>query len=111
MDDIKEYIDYTIKRTVHELKCQGALRSNDSIGYTEMSRALYDYYRSGEDNADIKQALESIKADAYARIIPMYYGEGMTIDTVAAELGVDVSTIVRNKRRLCLDMYTSMGKG
>ena len=111
MDQIKEYIDYTIKQTVHELKRSGALRANDSLGYGEVSRALYDYYRSGEDNADIKQALDAISLDEYARIIPLYYGDGMTIDTIAAELGVDVSTIVRNKKRLCLDIYTNIGKG
>lgn len=111
MDGIKEYIDYTIKQTVHELKRIGALRSNDSLGYSEVSRALYDYYRSGEDNAEIRAALEAISSDEYASIIPMYYGEGLTIDTISSELHVDVSTIVRNKKRLCLDIYTSMGKG
>lgn len=111
MDEIKEYIDYTVKRTIHELKKSGALRSNDSVCYEETSRMLYNYYNSGEENAEIKQALEAISSDEYAQIIPLYYGQGMTIDTVALELGVDVSTIVRNKRRLCLDICTTMGRG
>ena len=110
-DEIKSYIDYTIRQTVHELKKMGALRSNDSLGYTEVSRALYDYYQSDEQNEDIKKALDAISLDEYARIIPLYYSEGLTIDVIAAEMGVDVSTIVRNKKRLCLDIYTSMGKG
>lgn len=111
MEDLKEYIDYTVKRTVYELKKAGALRSNDSISYSEVSRALSDYYRSGQDNAEIKQALEAISADEYARVIPLYYGAGMTLEAVAMELGVDVTTIARNKKRLCLDIYTMLGKG
>lgn len=110
-EELKAYIDYAVKRTVHELKRSGALRNNESIGYSEVSRALYDYYRSGMENAEIGQALEAISADEYARIIPLYYGTGMTLESVALEMGVDVTTIARNKKRLCLDIYTMLGKG
>lgn len=92
-------------QTIQELKRSGLLRSASDLNYTEVSSVLTAYYDTGEQDKIIRRAIESIKGDAYYKIIPLYYSYGYTIERIAEELGVEVSTIVRNKKRLCLKIY------
>lgn len=48
----------------------------------------------------INEALEYIRDDLYYPVIPMTYFDGRSREAVAEELGMDVSTITRNKKRL-----------
>lgn len=48
----------------------------------------------------IDAALEKVSNDPYFEIIKLKYLEDMTREDIACELGVDVSTITRNKNRL-----------
>lgn len=48
----------------------------------------------------IDAALDKVKMDPYFKIIEMKYFQEMTREDIAYELGVDVSTVTRNKNRL-----------
>lgn len=79
-------------------------KENDAI-YNDMSDRLYNYYKSGEADKNIKAALKDFDDDIYINILPLYYKNKYTIENIAEILNVDVSTIVRNKKRLCLSLY------
>lgn len=101
-----KYIDMAVERTLEALRRKGALKDMDDVMYANISYALADYYNSGESVERITKALDTVKYDEYFEIIPMYYGDGMKIDDIAHRMGKDTSTIVRNKKRLCLLIYT-----
>lgn len=107
-DEIKEYIDYAVEKMVCELGKRGALRDTKDMMYSEVSLMLIDYYRHGENNPKMQAALDSVQQDEYFEVIPMYYGGGFNIREIAAAKNVDDSTIVRNKKRLCLDIYIAL---
>lgn len=106
--EVLKYIDVAVEKIVAALRSAGALRDADDMNYANISYVLSDYYNNGEGVAKITKALESIKYDEYFEVIPMYYGDGMKIDDIAKHMDKDVSTIVRNKKRLCLQIYTML---
>lgn len=103
--EIKEYIDLTVKRSISELKKNGLLKDAGNVLYEDAIEILTNYYNSGKAEASITYAIQSIRFDPYYRIIPLYFEKCYKLEAIAEELGVDVSTIVRNKKRLCLDIY------
>lgn len=107
-NDIIKYIDMVVEKTVATLKNNGMLKEPDERNYADISYILTDYYQNGQNVPKIERALNSVKGDDYFEIIPYYYGDGMKIDSIAKVMGVDTSTIVRNKKRLCMLIYTSM---
>lgn len=84
------------------------LKSYKDIAYTEITSILSAYYNTGESDPHVKQALKKIEGDTYSEIIPLYYRERYTIERLAEYFDVEVSTITRNKKRLCLAIYNSI---
>lgn len=107
-NEIKNYIDLAIKRSINEYKKSGILKQADNVVYDDISQILTNYYKGGEKEASITYAIQGLRFDPYFRIIPMYYGEGKKVEEIAEALGVDVSTVVRNKKRLCLEVYNEI---
>lgn len=91
--------------TINELKRNGLLRGVDENAYSDVSELLKAYYDGGERDTAVKQAISSLDGDKYARIIPLYYGYGYTIEQLAEILDIEASTVTRNKKRLCLKLY------
>jgi hypothetical protein len=114
-EELKAYIDMTVKGTIRqlkddlikELKDDGLIKKQSDINYAKVAKRLYDFYQSQETGIDeiMLEALTVISDDTYFRIIPMYYRDQITIESLAVYFGVDISTIVRNKKRLCLRIY------
>lgn len=109
MEIINSTADKAAKKTVAELKAAGALKDNTSIIHKEVSKALRSYYQAGQKDKDLEEALSQLKDDIYIDIIPLYYYSGNTIEHIASAYDVDVSTITRNKKRLCYEIYELMG--
>lgn len=107
-EDVLRYIDVAVNKAMQEMRKAGALKDTDDMNYANISYMLSDYYSNGEAVEKITKALNNIKYDEYFEIIPMYYGDGMKIDEIAKRMAKDVSTIVRNKKRLCLQIYTML---
>ena len=107
-EEIKKYIDLAVKRSIKEYKRSGMLKGSDNAIYTDIAELLANYYKNGQAEANITYAIQGQRFDPYYLIIPLYYGEGKTIESIAEKLGVDVSTVVRNKKRLCLAIYNEI---
>ena len=106
--DIIKYIDMVVDKTVKALTKNNVLKNGDDTKYADISYMLIDYYQNGQNVPKIESALESIKNDDYFEVIPMYYGDRLSISEVAKRMNKDTSTIVRNKKRLCLQIYTTL---
>ena len=104
-EEIKAYINETAERVVRELRSQGLTKEEDDANYKDISEMLREYYRDGEKDTQIRYALQSIRFEPYFRILEKYYRDGEKMDTIAADFEVDISTIFRKKRELCLKIY------
>lgn len=107
-EQVLQIIDAAVERTIETMRKRGMLKDANDLNYANISYALSDYYNSGGKVEAITRALDTVKYDEYFEIIPMYYGDGMKIDEIARRLNKDSSTIVRNKKRLCLMIYTML---
>lgn len=106
--EIQRIIELTVEKTIAGFKKSGLLKDTENVAYSDASAILSSYYKTDKKDASITYAIQGIRFDPYARIIPMYYEQGKTLETIAEELGVDVSTVVRNKKRLCLAIYNEI---
>ena len=106
--EIMQYIDKAVEKTVTALKKNGALKDSKYMMYNEVSYMLTAYYQNGERVPRIDDAIQNVSGDKYFDIIPKYYGNGQSVESIAAEMNVDISTIVRNKKRLCMEIYVSL---
>lgn len=106
--DIRKIIELTVKKSIAEYKKSGILKDSENVAYSDVSAILSNYFGSGKKDASITYAIQGLRFDPYARIISMYFEQRKTIDTIAEELGVDISTVVRNKKRLCLAIYNEI---
>lgn len=102
---IRELVAGAVKETIQELRRNGLLKRSDDVAYAEISERLFEYYRNPARDEAMKTALEKIKVDYYYNIIPQYYRNKMTIDWIAEDYHCEISTIARNKKRLCLRLY------
>ena len=99
-DEIKKVVRLTVK----ELKREGLLRDLDDVIYAEMSERLTRFFE-GKPDIDMGRALQAISGDGYFEIIPLYYQNGMTTEAISKHIGADISTINRNRKRLCVKLY------
>lgn len=101
----KSEVREIVRETIEELIKRGLLRSYDDLAYPEAATMLKVYYDEGEEDKLIQDALDSISDDPYYKIIPLYFSYGYTLEKLAEIFNVEVSTISRNKKRLCLMIY------
>lgn len=107
-EEIKRIIDLAVKTSINEYKKSGLLKDSDNVAYTDISEILSNYYQSDKKDTSLSYAIAGQRFDPYFKIIPMYFSDRKPINTIADELGVDVSTVVRNKKRLCLAIYNEI---
>lgn len=109
---IEALIDKTVKKAFKELKDKGALKSQTELIYKDISKYLRCYFKdlcdSGSGDPKVENALSQLKDDRFYNIIPEYYGEGYTLEELAGLFRCDISTITRNKKRLCFEIYELM---
>jgi RNA polymerase sigma factor (sigma-70 family) len=98
--DVKRIVQLTIK----EMRKQELLHDAESIAYKEISERLYRYY-AGDPDDDLRSVLRELEGDRYFDVILLFYCEGHTVEAIAEQLDVDVRTVSRNKKRLCLEIY------
>lgn len=106
--EIKKIMQDVVLETLSNCKKMGLLKDLDGISYKDATDILTAYYNQGQKEANITYALQVFRFDPYFRIIPLYFGDGCTLEDIAERLGVDVSTVVRNKKRLCLAIYNEI---
>lgn len=98
-----------VKITVSELIRHNLLRDSDQYAYQEVSDRLQRFFSpSAEHDGELILAIESLKGDRYKHILWMFYRDGYTVEDIAERLGVDVRTVTRNKKRLCLKIWKAL---
>ena len=106
----REEIREVVIMTIRELERARLLRRADDVAYSEISSRLYEYYKNPAGYPDIQRAIDNIRDDPYFEIIPRYYSQKIYVDTLSQMYGCDISTIARNKKRLCLQIYMDARK-
>lgn len=101
---MNELIKEVVRETIAELKRSGMLKNQNEVAYSEISATLRAFYRADKPQ-NIKAALKEIESDPYYEIIPLYFQQDFTNEKIAEILDVEISTVVRNKKRLCLAIY------
>lgn len=96
-------IKTVVSETVNELLAQSMIKYSDVVIYEKMSDKLREHYI--KPDPDVTQALSQMKDMAYYEILEMYYKHNWTLESIAEDLGVDISTITRNKKSLCIKLF------
>lgn len=105
----KDQIRAVVRETVAELLRTGVLAKYDtSAAYIDVVRRIRDFYENGETDTEVARAIRCLDGDPYAALIPLYFGRGYTNERLAGYYNVEVSTIYRQKRRLCLMVFDAM---
>ena len=107
---LREIVRASVKETVQEMKRQGLLKRADDVAYSEISSKLFEYFRDPAKYRDMERALDGIRDDQYFPVITGYYQKRMTAEELAQVFDCEYTTIMRNKKRLCLQLYLEMGK-
>lgn len=106
-EEIKRIVSLAVKMTMKELKRSGILKA-EAATYQDASTLLKAYYEDGKKDIQVTYAIQNQRFDQYFRIISLYYEQGKTIEQIADILGVDTSTILRNKKRLSIAIYNDI---
>lgn len=78
-EEIKNYIDIAVQKTIKEYKKNGILKDNGAAAYADISEILSSYYNGGKSEMSITYAIQGQRFDPYYRIIQMYFEAGKTI--------------------------------
>ena len=109
---IEALIDKSVQRAFKTLKDKGIIKNQTDLIYKDMSKLLRCYFRdvddSGSGDPKIENALSQLENDRFFVIIPQYYQQGYTLEELALMQHCDISTITRNKKRLCFEIYELM---
>ena len=104
-DQKKRLIREIVQETIAELRRAGMLKDSEDIAYSDISEMIREFYKGGQEDEKIKRAIRSVEGDRYFKIIPLYFSYGYTLEDIAEVFDVDLTTITRNKKRLCLEIY------
>ena len=103
-DEIRQVVNVCLQ----ELEQRRIIKDMRAVVYEEMNRRLFKYYKDGATDPELNAALSRLGNDMYFDIIPLYFSNRNTIEQIAEIMAVDVSTIVRNKKRLCIAAYIEL---
>ena len=103
----KKEIESVVRLTVKSLKKEGMMKSLRDVIYRDTCRKLYSHFNEMYSE-EVAKALNDVKTDLYFSIIPLYFSKRMTHEQIAEQMSVEVSTITRNKKRLCIEIGSLM---
>lgn len=107
-DEIKRLIEQTVKDAISQFKKAGILKDSDNVAYSDASQMIASFYAAGQKDQSIAYAISGQRFDPYFKIIPLYFKDKKTVEAIAEELEVDITTVFRNKKRLCLAIYNEI---
>lgn len=106
----KEEIRQVVNECLNELEKRRIIKDMRAVVYEEMNARLFSYYQGGATDPNVTAAIDSLDGDLYLGILPYYFRDRKTIEQIAELMAVDVSTIVRNKKRLCISLYIELSR-
>lgn len=107
-DEVKALIDLTVKSAINQFKKAGLLKDSENVAYSDASQMISSFYAAGQKDQSIAYAISGQRFDPYYKIIPLYFKDKKTVEAIAEELEVDITTVFRNKKRLCLAIYNEI---
>ena len=99
----KDAIKRIVEETIHELLGCEMIKYSDMIIYEKMNERLREHFKNPDPA--ISLALEELKDAPYISIIEDYYKNGFTLEAIANDLDVEVRTVSRQKKSLCIKIY------
>lgn len=97
--EVKSVVAETLDQLLHGKM----IKYNDLVVYERMSEKLRAHYKCADPLIDC--ALEQLRSHTYYGVLEMYYRDNMTLEEIAEHYYCDVSTIVRNKKYLCIKVF------
>ena len=104
----EQEIRKVVEITIDEYKKKGLIIDNESAAYSDACELLQSYFDGDKKDTRITYAVQAVRFDPYFRVLQLYFEEHEKIEMIARKLGVDTSTVVRNKKRLCLEIYKDL---
>lgn len=106
--DVEKIIEDTVNQTVTKLKVAGLMKDDRKSAFQKTEDLLRNFNNltlSDEPKTKIlidkmNEALGTIEDDIYYNVIPMFYFENETRESIAEYFDTTVTTISRNKTRL-----------
>ena len=98
-----EYTKGIVAETINQLLSNSMIKYGDLVIYDRISERLREHYKKPEPL--ISNALSQLIEHPYYDVLEMYYKKNMTLEAIAEEYDVDISTIVRNKKMLCIRIF------
>ena len=105
MDMTPEQIREVVKITLDELTQRKVIKDDYSVILPVVESKLTAFFTDNGDSSGIGYALNQLSDDIYIDIIFLQYRDGKTLEWIAEYMGVDVSTIKRNKKRMIMAVY------
>lgn len=107
-EELKTVVNHAVSETIRQLKKDGYISGSDA-DYRRGGDLLKRYYKGGVlpdgiRQADAARAIASVRSDAFYELLPLYYGDGATIEKLAEYFRCDVTTVSRNKKRLVIEI-------
>ncbi len=100
-----EQIREIVKMTLDELTQRKLIKSDYPLILSVVEKKLIAFFSNSVGGHGVGYVLNQLSDDPYIDIIFLHYRDGKTLEWVAEILGVDVSTVKRNKKRLVLKIY------
>lgn len=105
-----EQVKEIVRITIDELGCRNMLSDPYSDILRQTEKKIYQFFNSKGNSNGIGNVLKELSDDAYIDIIYLQYRDGKTIEWIAEILEKDVSTILRNKKRIIKIIYERLNK-
>lgn len=116
-EQISEIINETVNATVLKMQMAKLIKDGTKSASQKTEEVLRNYptFKKIKDKPytvklvqKVEEALDEIKSDPYYDIIPMFYFENETRESIAWTLESTVRTVARNKRRLVDDLKVKL---
>lgn len=104
-----EEIREIVRMTIDELGSRNMLSDPYSDILRQTEKEIFHFFNSKGDNG-VGNALKELSDDTYIDIIYLQYRDGKTIEWIAEVLEKDVTTILRNKKRIIKKIYERLHK-
>lgn len=98
-DDLQKIVSAVID----ELLDKKIIIFNRNALYAQVGTALKNHFINSDPA--VSTVLDQLRDEKYYNILELYYRDGLTCEQIAERLNVDVSTVARQKKKLCFKFY------
>lgn len=102
----QEEVAEVVQTVISVLIRQKLLKDPEDIVYRMISHRLFQHWMPASNpDYELEKVLKQLESDRYIYVILLFYRDLCTVETIAERMGVDVRTVSRNKKRLCIEIY------